>query len=152
MFLKSFCFITLILVEGTLVFIYKKSKRSHKIVEIKVLLPFCLLMEESVSGSGSVQNNDGSEIREAQKHTDADPQHCPGGVVPVKKPPPPPPKKNTVELLKLSQIVLITVEFRYASTVEYTDLAYVIVSRQRAVLLFHNVGFRIIKSCCSFDA
>jgi hypothetical protein len=60
-----------------LIFIDKKSKRSHKIVEIKVFLkPFCLLMERS--GSGSVQNNDGSgRPKNITDPTDLDPDPDP---------------------------------------------------------------------------
>ncbi len=49
----------------------KKSKRSHKIVDIKVFL-FCLLIEGSGSGPGA------GSVQEAQKHrnpTDLDPEH-----------------------------------------------------------------------------
>jgi hypothetical protein len=42
------------------VFIDKKSKRSNKIVEIKFFLLFCFLMKGCGSGTGSVQNYDGS--------------------------------------------------------------------------------------------
>ncbi len=56
----------------TSVFIDKKSKRSHEIVEIKVLLTF-LLVDVRI------------RIREAQKHPDPDSQHysflCVGGIL-----------------------------------------------------------------------
>jgi hypothetical protein len=78
-FFKVFC---LLLFEVNL-HNFHKSKRSHKIEEIKVFLTFfCLLMERSGSGSRPVQNNDESgsgrpkNIRILRTDPHPGPQHC----------------------------------------------------------------------------
>jgi hypothetical protein len=70
---KFFC---ILLFEGTFTSFFKgkKSKRSHKTLEIKVFLYYICLMIEG-SGSGSIPLTNGSDPDPGgPKHVD--PQHC----------------------------------------------------------------------------